>query len=180
MSHPAQVEYCKKIKGRFPEYFSNIRVIDFGSLDINGCNRYLFNLCEYTGVDIGPGRNVDIVSKAHEYNGTSESFDVVISTEMFEHDMFLHQSLPNMIRVLKPGGLFLFTCATGDRPEHGTRRTSTADSPLTTMIDSWTDYYKNISEQDIRDIIDIDSTFSQYEFDIWQNVDLRFYGIKKG
>lgn len=180
MSHPSQVEYCKKIKERFPQYFNSVSVIDFGSLDVNGSNRYLFIESKYIGVDIGPGRNVDIVCKAHEYDGETNRFDVVISTEMFEHDMYFNKTLVNMIRVLRPGGLLLFTCATDQRPEHGTRRTSIADSPLTAQIAEWNDYYKNVSESDIRGIINVDEIFKEYEFDVWQNVDLRFYGIKKG
>ena len=41
-------------------------------------------------------------------------------------------------------------------------------------------YYKNLTEEDIRKCIDIDASFSSYEFDIdYNHCDLYFYGIKK-
>lgn len=178
MSHKTQVDYCLQIKNKFPNYFRNTRVIDFGSLDINGNNKIFFENCEYTGLDIGPGKNVDIVSKAHEYQGPDNHFDVVVSTEMFEHDQFLHLSLPNMIRVLKSGGLFFFTCAGPGRHEHGTKRTEPTASPFTSSIEGWGDYYKNVDEKMVRSIIDVDSLFSEYKFN-YVPTDLQFYGIKK-
>lgn len=179
MAHTAQVEYCNFVKSRFPEFFKNTRVIDFGSLDINGSNRQFFENCEYIGLDIGPGKNVDIVSRAHEYDAPDASYDVVVSTEMFEHDKFLHLSLPNMVRVLKPGGLFFWTCAAPGRPEHGTRRSEPTASPFTSQEgEGWDDFYENVDENKVRRILDIDNMFSEYSFNIL-GCDIRFYGIKK-
>jgi SAM-dependent methyltransferase len=179
MAHTAQVEYCNFVKRKFPDFFKNKRVIDFGSLDINGSNRQFFENCEYTGLDIGPGKNVDIVSRAHEYSAPDASYDVVVSTEMFEHDKFLHLSLPNMVRVLKPGGLFFWTCAAPGRPEHGTRRSEPTASPFTSKEgEGWDDFYENVDEAKVRSILDIDNIFSEYSFNIL-GCDIRFYGIKK-
>lgn len=178
MSHKSQVDYCLWIKKKFPDFFKNKKVIDFGSLDINGCNKIFFENCDYRGLDIGPGKNVDIISKAHEYQGPDNYYDVVVSTEMFEHDQHLSLSLPNMVRVLRPGGLFFFTCAGPGRHEHGTRRTEPTASPLTSAMGEWGDYYKNVDEAMVRSIIDVDSLFSPYEFN-YIPTDLRFYGIKK-
>lgn len=184
MAHQTQRDFCLYVKHKFPTYFKNTKVIDFGSLDINGSNKEYFDSSEYTGLDIGPGKNVDIVSKAHEYKAPDNTYDVVVSTEMFEHDMFLHLSLVNMIRVLKSGGLFFFTCAGPGRDEHGTRRTSPSDSPFTTTNEEWADFYENVSEERFRKIIDVEKTFSEFEFSLasgWgkPDADLRFYGIKK-
>lgn len=178
MSHKTQVDYCLWVKKTFPEYFKNKKVIDFGSLDINGNNKVFFENCEYLGLDIAPGKNVDIVSTAHEYQGPENYFDVVVSTEMFEHDQFLSNSLPNMIRVLKSGGLFFFTCAGPGRHEHGTRRTEPSASPFTSSIDGWGDYYKNVDESMVRNIIPVDEIFSNYKFN-YVPTDLQFYGIKR-
>ena len=179
MSHQEQRDYCQNIKRQFPEFFKNKKVIDFGSLDINGSNRELFEDCDYTGLDIGPGKNVDIVCKAHEYDAPDASYDVVCSTEMFEHDKHLALSLPNMIRVLKRGGFFFFTCAAPGRAEHGTRRSDPGASPMTTATDDeWADFYRNIDESIIREIIDVDAIFSEYKFSV-VNTDLQFFGIKK-
>lgn len=179
MAHTAQVEYCNFVKSKFPEFFKNKRVIDFGSLDINGSNRPFFENCEYTGLDIGPGKNVDIISRAHEYSAPDASYDVVVSTEMFEHDKFLHLSLLNMVRVLKPGGLFFWTCAAPGRQEHGTRRSEPTASPFTSQEgEGWDDFYENVDEAKIRSILDIDDMFREYSFNILGR-DIRFYGIKK-
>jgi len=184
MAHQTQRDFCNYVKNKFPQHFKNTKVIDFGSLDINGSNKYLFLECSYAGLDIGPGKNVDIISKAHEFDAANESYDVVISTEMFEHDKFLNLSLINMIRLLKPGGLFLFTCAGPGRDEHGTTRVTPNDSPLTMQVEDWADYYENVDESKIRSIVDIDKTFSEYEFRLapgWgkPDADLQFFGIKR-
>lgn len=184
MAHQTQRDFCQAVKNRFPQYFDNVKVVDFGSLDINGSNKVFFTNSEYIGLDIGPGKNVDVISKAHEYSAPDASFDTVISTEMFEHDKFLNLSFLNMVRVLKPGGLLLFTCAGPGRDEHGTNRVTPSDSPLTTMFEDWADFYENVDESKIRSIINVDEVFSQYEFRLasgWgkPDADLQFYGIKR-
>jgi hypothetical protein len=93
MAHKEQKEYCTKIKNQFPNYFENKKVLDCGSLDINGNNRYLFDNCEYIGIDVGHGKNVDVVSTIHEYRGINEEYDFIISTECFEHDIFYKETI---------------------------------------------------------------------------------------
>lgn len=180
MAHPEQINFCNKVKKNLLSYFSNKKVLDVGSLDINGNNRYLFENCDHLGIDIGPGKNVDLVSLAHEFNESDESYDVIISTECFEHDMHYSKSINNIIRLLKSNGLFLFTCATTGRPEHGTIRSDNGvNAPLLSNLDKWSNYYKNLTEQDIRDIIEVDSIFKEYAFEVNQSShDLYFWGIK--
>jgi SAM-dependent methyltransferase len=180
MAHKEQIEYCKKIKNKLPNFFKNTNVLDIGSLDINGSNRYLFEDCRYVGIDVGSGKNVDFVCKGHEFSDPDASYEVVISTECFEHDMYYNLTIKNAIRLLKTGGLFIFTCATEGRPEHGTRRTSPQDAPLLNDLENWSDYYKNLTEEDIENIVDLDSTFSEYQFEVNPiSCDLYFYGVKK-
>lgn len=180
MAHLEQREYCTKVKTLLPTHFINKSVLDVGSLDINGSNRYLFDNCSYYGIDIGPGANVDFVSKAHEFNAPDGLYDVIISTECFEHDMYYPLSLTNIVRMLKSKGLFVFTCATTGRDEHGTARTSPGDAPLLANYGEWSNYYKNLTEQDIRDVIDIESNFEQFAFEVNDvSHDLYFWGIKK-
>ena len=52
MAHPEQRTFMTYVKEKFPEKFKNCRVLDIGSLDINGNNRYLFTDYTYVGVDI--------------------------------------------------------------------------------------------------------------------------------
>jgi SAM-dependent methyltransferase len=44
--------------------------------------------------------------------------DVVVSTEMLEHDPFWQQTLQAAAAHLRPGGLLAFSCASRARPEH--------------------------------------------------------------
>ena len=181
MAHIQQVEYCNRIKAQFPNWFKNKLVLDIGSLDINGNNQYLFENCPYWGLDIGEGRNVDIVSKGHELNLPDDTFDVIISTECFEHDMYYEKTLRNIYRMLKPGGLLLFTCATTGRPEHGTRRTTPGDAFLLPDSDNWSDYYKNLTEEDFFAIFNFEHEFTKYEFGVNETShDIYFYGFKYG
>lgn len=176
MAHYEQQQFMLSVKDRFPQLFKGVRVLDIGSLDINGNNRYLFEDYEYVGVDIGPGPNVDIISRGHEYRDDKE-FDLVISSECFEHDEFWALTFLNGVSLLKPKGLFLFSCATHGRGEHGTRRTSPQDSPFTSQLQN--DYYRNLGEEDFKGL-DLDTLFSEYEFQTRQSpADLYFWGIKK-
>lgn len=130
MAPPQQQAFCESIKARFPQYFSGVMVLDIGSLYINGNNQVLFDADSlYLGIDVAPGRNVDIVCPAHELGLPDATFDTLVSTECLEHDRHWVKSLQNAIRMLRPGGLLLVTCATTGRPEHGTRRTTPHDAP---------------------------------------------------
>jgi SAM-dependent methyltransferase len=152
MAHSQQQEFCQKVKDKFPFFFSKKIVLDMGSLDINGDNRNLFTESDYLGIDVGAGNNVDFVCIAHEFEAPDEFYDVIISTEMFEHDMYYEKSIKNAMRMLKRGGLFIFTCASTGREEHGTRKFVSGSAPLLMDKGEWGDYYKNLTEEDIRKI----------------------------
>jgi SAM-dependent methyltransferase len=130
-------------------------------------------------VDVGPGNNVDVISKGHEYKSETQ-YDVVISSECFEHDMYYVETIKNCINLTKPNGLFTFTCASDGRPEHGTNRSKPNDAPLLLAYDDWGDYYKNLNESHIREIFNPNDFFSEYEFEYNPDAhDLYFWGIKK-
>ena len=75
-----------------------------------------------------------------------DSFDTIISTECFEHDPEYRESLLKICEMLKPDGLFVFTCASTGRPEHGTRRTSQQDSyGSIAELEDMQDYYRNLT-----------------------------------
>jgi hypothetical protein len=166
MAHQEQINFCKSVKEFMTDFFKGVSVLDIGSLDINGNNRYLFENYDYTGIDIGEGKNVDIVCKGHEFkpNG-GHQFDVVISID----------------NLLKSGGLFLFTCATTGRPEHGTKRTSPSDSPFTSKAEDWEDYYMNLTEGNFFGNFNFEKDFLIYQFKtrLEYPQDLYFWGIKR-
>jgi SAM-dependent methyltransferase len=179
--HPEARHFTLFVKSQFPEFFVNKKVLDVGSGDINGNNRFLFDNCSYEGNDVFAANNVTIVSKTSLLPFEAESFDTIISTECFEHDPEYAASFQKILTMLKPGGLFLFTCASTGRHEHGTRRTSPQDSYGTIgNVEGWTDYYKNLTFDDLKGSIDINE-FSQYAHYYHPYAcDLYFWGIKKG
>jgi len=181
MAHVNQQKYFERVKSRFPKYFSDVKVLDIGSLDINGNIKHFFNHpFYYVGVDLAEGKNVDVVSPGHLYE-SGFLFDVVTSAECFEHDMYYARTLQNMVKLLKPNGLMIFTCASTGRPEHGTLRSSPSDAPLLQLIDDkWANYYKNLTEDDIRAVLDVNDIFIDYGFEYEPSTyDLYFWGIKK-
>lgn len=180
MSHKEQRDFFLQLRNQFPNYFQNCSVLDIGSLDINGNNRYLFQNYSYIGVDIGAGKNVDVICKGHEYTSPTQ-FDLIISSECFEHDMFYKKTIANCVNLTKPGGMFTFTCASTGRAEHGTISSDIKSSPLTSKINEWNTYYKNLTEDDVKKSLnDWDSYFLDYYFEYSPvKCDLYFWGIKK-
>ena len=195
--HKEQKNYLDKTKKRFPEAFKDKKVLDIGSFNVNGNEKPWFDDCDFTGLDLLPGPGVDVACPANEYNEPDETFDTIISCECWEHNPFYKESILNAIRMLKSGGYFIWTCATTGRPVHGTssqdaidrnnKKTSQGNSTENWITmpnvqkENWdNEYYKNVTEEDIREFCDVDSIFSSYEFEVETNhCDLYFWGIKK-
>lgn len=170
MSHRAQVRFCMGLRQRLRKHFRNKRVLDVGSLDVNGSNRGLFEGGEYIGCDFVAGKNVDFVGRPEDVEGT---FDVVISTEALEHDPQWQKTLGVMLEKLRPGGLLILTCAGPGRPEHGTRQ-----CPIPGM-DNTSDYYRNLDQLDVLPLLP--SSLWQWSECVVNNdfCDLYFWGIRK-
>jgi SAM-dependent methyltransferase len=88
---------------------SNIKILDVGSYDVNGSYREFFNdkKFEYIGMDMEAGPNVDLVMD-NPYNWSeieTDTFDIVISGQTFEHIEFFWITLAEMTRVLSKDGL---------------------------------------------------------------------------
>jgi SAM-dependent methyltransferase len=180
--HDEAKNFTLFIKNILSEYFINKTVLDVGSGDINGNNRILFENCIYEGNDVIEAKNVTIVSKTKDLQFNDNYFDTIISTECFEHDPEYKESLLKIYNMLKSDGLFLFTCASIGRPEHGTRRTTPNDSYGTIgKLDDMIDYYKNLTQNDLNDVLNLNKLFSSYDCYYNSNsCDLYFVGIKKG
>tara|TARA_Y100000310_G_scaffold307289_1_gene349260 strand:- start:569 stop:1108 length:540 start_codon:yes stop_codon:yes gene_type:complete len=179
MAHKEQKEFCMSIKRQFPKYFENKIVLDIGSGDVNGNNNHYFKDCFVLGNDVGYGPNVHLLGFAHELPFIDEYFDTIISTECLEHDRHYDKTLNAAVRMLKSGGLYVFTCATTGRPEHGTSR-SKPYQVFATRVDGLEDYYKNLTEADIRKVLNVGTHFSEYEFSVNNgHHDLYFWGIKR-
>ena len=84
-------------------------ILDIGSLDVSGSYSEYFDILpwRYLGVDTVAGKNVDIILKDHYKwkEVKSNSVDVLISGQAFEHIEFFWITMLEMARVLKPEGL---------------------------------------------------------------------------
>ena len=173
MSHPQQREFIESVRRAMPQYFTDVSVLEIGSLNINGTVRDFFNATRYVGVDLQAGPGVDVVGNGDWSWFAPDSFDVAISAECFEHDTHWIKTFQNMHRIASR--LVIFTCATIGRPEHGTKRTSPADSPFTCE----SGYYRNLEEIDFRTHFSLDSMFWDYHFSTNNTThDLYFWGKK--
>jgi SAM-dependent methyltransferase len=173
VSHNEQLQFVASVRRQHPEAFRGVKVLEMGSLDINGSVRQFFEDCDYTGVDLGEGPGVDLVCDGADLPLVLGPFDTVISCEMFEHNIRWADTWRHMFELCRPGGLMLFTCATTGRPEHGTARTSPADAPFTN------NYYGNLTAEDFQQRFNFGSSFSDYKFTVNRaHRDLQFVGVK--
>jgi len=114
--------FIENVKAR---EFNGKKVLEVGSRYVNGSVRPLiekfFSPEQYVGVDIEPGKFVDLVMPAEklpEYFGP-ESFDVVIASELLEHVMDWRLVINNMKTVLKKDGHIYITTRSQGFPYHG-------------------------------------------------------------
>lgn len=176
MAHREQREFCEWVRQLHPIHFNNVNVLDIGSLDINGNNRYLFFKSRYFGIDIVNGANVDKVISCQDHLGKPQYenyYDVIISTEMLEHDESWATDIKMMYWALKPGGLLLITAAGEGRQEHGTHKHSPKDSPGTN------DYYRNITNQMFSSVLPAGLFSESFIKQDRRCFDFQFFGIKK-
>lgn len=116
--HKQVMEFMMAMREARPESFMG-RVLECGSLNVNGTAKFLFAASEYIGIDACFGAGVDQVSLVHEWDGKPDGyFDTVVSTEMLEHDPYWRESIRRMVDFVRPGGSLIVTYAGQDRPEH--------------------------------------------------------------
>jgi SAM-dependent methyltransferase len=180
VSHPNQLAFVDACVRLFETHagVDAPHVAEIGSYDVNGSMRSrIAGAGRYIGVDLVAGPGVDVVMSGHHF-GDTESFDLVMCSEVFEHNPFWLETFVNMIRIAKPGGCIVFTCATLGRFEHGTRRTTPEASPGTSARD-W-QYYRNLSARDFTSKLCLDYSFAFHRFfTITSSHDLYFVGTKK-
>jgi len=108
-----------------PDEFKGRTVLEVGARYVNGSVRPLVEkFCspkEYIGIDVSAGRFVDLVLPAErivEHFG-EESFDVIISTELFEHVSNWRVVVENTKRALRKEGTIYVTTRSKGFPYHG-------------------------------------------------------------
>lgn len=109
--HPAAKAFMGRFIDKHLKGEKNLRVLDVGSLDVNGSHREAFESIghEYLGLDIVEGSNVDIALLGDPYDWSDlqleAEFDVVVSSSAFEHIKFPEKTMKQIKSVLKDGGL---------------------------------------------------------------------------
>lgn len=92
--------------------------LEIGSRNINGSPRCFFTGA-YIGIDMIDGPDVDLVAVSDALPFPDASFDTVVCTEMLEHDPNPWLTLPEIARVLRPGGVVILTARGIGYPLHG-------------------------------------------------------------
>tara|TARA_B100002003_G_C14092003_1_gene525229 strand:+ start:625 stop:1347 length:723 start_codon:yes stop_codon:yes gene_type:complete len=179
VSHPEQLAFVSALQRIFPNDFKGARVLEIGSMDINGSVRSHFTDCDYVGVDVGEGAGVDHAEPGQLVGFPTASFDVAISCECFEHNPYWVETFANMLRMTKPGGLVIMSCAGNGRKEHGTARSEPGNSPAT--VEAGWNYYRNVSSADVRAAIPLHLWFSEtYLGTSYRHYDTYFVGRLAG
>src|SRR4051812_2658915 len=85
-----------------------IRIVEIGSQDVNGSLRTVAPPAfEYIGVDFVAAKGVDVMlSDPYALPFTDESVDLVLSSSCLEHSEMFWLIFLDVMRVLKPDGLF--------------------------------------------------------------------------
>jgi len=185
MAHKQQLKFIELVNDHLllneRKKISPYKIVEIGSFNVNGSPREFLQTkeTEYIGIDLCEGNGVDLVSFGHELNLQTESIDFVLSCECFEHDPHWLDTFKNMYRMAKPGGIIAFTCASTGRLEHGTTRTNAEHSPGTQFVGL--DYYKNLTEKDFYESLQINNLFNKHYFFFEKSsFDLYFVGQKIG
>jgi SAM-dependent methyltransferase len=110
MHHTAMMN-CRRFFDRYGESVpmkDGVTVVDIGAQDVNGSLREVTpGHFTYIGVDMVTGKGVDIVlDDPYSLPLESESADIVLCSSCFEHSEMFWLLFLEIMRVLKPTGLF--------------------------------------------------------------------------
>jgi SAM-dependent methyltransferase len=109
--HPTAMINAKNFFSTYSASFAagkSTKVLEIGSQDVNGSIR---SACpaqfDYIGADFVSGKGVDIVlDDPYSLPFEPETFDIVLSSSCFEHSEMFWIAFLEIMRVLKPAGLF--------------------------------------------------------------------------
>lgn len=146
-----------------------LHIVEFGSLDINGSVRQIFQpySTKYIGVDPQAGPGVDIQGDASTFGDPEleQMIDIVVCCEVFEHTPIWREIINNAYRLLRSGGLFVATMAGEGRRPHS----ALDEKP----IREW-EYYANVGSWELSRAMRV---FSRHDIDVL-GTDIRTMGVK--
>lgn len=181
----SEQQWMNETRDKFPDHFKGADVLDVGSANLNGTYKPFFSQAgcsAYTGIDVLPFNNVDVVGPVHEYN-PGKQYDIVFSASQLEHDMYWKKSLMKFIELTKSGGMIIFSawCALH---RHGVVEQDPLTSLSSKLDNEWAHYYENRSVDDIKSIWTdkiLKETFKEYFLGMnpYDDGNVVFWGIKK-
>jgi hypothetical protein len=116
--HPTAFLNCQMFYNEYLKDTSGLTVVDFGAYDVNGTLKPIFTNCNYIGIDMCEGPNVDIVCNGNETPFEDNSVEVVTSSSNFEHDDCFWMTFLEMCRIIKVDG-YIYVNAPSTGPYHG-------------------------------------------------------------
>lgn len=106
--HPSALENAKRFRDAYIASYGGLTLVEVGSQDVNKSLRTIFpNATRYLGIDFVEGRGVDIVLDGpYRITLSDETADIVLCSSAFEHSEFFWLIFLEILRILKPAGLF--------------------------------------------------------------------------
>lgn len=89
-----------------PGWFDGTRVLEIGAAGADPFIRDLFTTDDYTGIDIVPGPNVDLVADA-KFHKHDLSYDVIMCFSVLEHDPGWETIMENAYDLMHPGSMMI-------------------------------------------------------------------------
>jgi SAM-dependent methyltransferase len=111
--HTTAMQSGKEFFTTYYNSFSDrVKVVEIGSQNVNGSLKEACPVeAEYVGLDFQKANGVDIVlTDAYSFPLENNSVDIVVSSSCFEHSELFWLSYLEIMRILKPKGLF-YLCA---------------------------------------------------------------------
>lgn len=106
--HDSAMENGKRFFNAYVRKNPSATVLDIGSQDVNGSLRQFCQYgAKYVGVDFVAGNGVDVILEdPYKLPFDSHSIDAVVSSSCFEHSEMFWIIYLEILRVLKPQGVF--------------------------------------------------------------------------
>jgi SAM-dependent methyltransferase len=127
--------------------FTEKRVLEIGSKNVNGTVKPLFGSAFYFGIDALPGKDVDFVIDAKDFKEQAfgqNGFDFCVSVEALEHCPNPQDIIDCAYSSLKSGGVFIVTAAAPNRVPHR------ADGEVGDPVENG-EFYANVDPQELED-----------------------------
>ena len=118
--HPNSYMHMVEKSKMYLDPQQHLEIADIGSMDVNGTFKPIFNQpnWSYIGLDLAPGKNVDVVIEdPYKLPLETSSVDVVISGSVFEHVAFFWLTWVEICRITKSQGTIILIVPSRG-PEH--------------------------------------------------------------